>query len=206
MEGIMLRPDRRLFLGILMLSLSIVVSCGERAAPEAERTAPDPAGSPAMDTPPPASEVVAEAVRTARASDKVVLIEFGASWCTWCTHFQQFVHSPEAGRVITDNFVVVTLTVREAEDKRALEHPGGSELMAEWGGAGAGLPFYVFLDAEGAKVADSNAMPDGSNIGYPVSALEIERFMALLERTGPRITPAARAIVLAYLEKAAAQS
>lgn len=34
-------------------------------------------------TPPQASRVVAEAVERAKAERKVVLVEFGASWCTW---------------------------------------------------------------------------------------------------------------------------
>jgi hypothetical protein len=86
---------------------------------------------------------------------------------------------------------------------KALEHPAGSELMTTWGGAESGLPFYVFLDADGSKVGDSNAMPDGSNIGYPVTPVEIAEFMRLIDRTAPRLDPADRATVLAYLEQAA---
>jgi thiol:disulfide interchange protein len=202
MEGIMSRRDRPGVLGFLML-LAMTVSCGERPVSDAAGAAAPGAASASSPTPPPAREVVADAVRTARAESKAVLIEFGASWCTWCTNFQSFVSSPDAGRVITDNFVVVNLVVREEDQDKALEHPGGGDLMATWGGAESGLPFYVFLDAEGTKIADSNAMPDGGNIGYPVTALEIERFMALIDETAPRIVPADRATVLAYLQNAA---
>src|SRR5262245_59813545 len=118
-------------------------------------------------TPPPAADVVAKAVARAKAENKAVLIEFGASWCTWCRNFEAFVKSPDAGPVLADQFIIVNLTVRERDGKQVLENPGGSELMDSWGGAKSGLPFYVFVDATGKKVADSNAMPDGTNIGFP---------------------------------------
>jgi thiol:disulfide interchange protein len=202
MEGIMSRQNRPVSVLVLLLSVFLIGAYGVWTAAEA-RAASRAGDQESMQTPPPARDVVAEAVRTAGAEQKGVLIEFGASWCIWCTNFQNLVHSPDAGRVMTSNFVMVNLVVREAGGKEALEHPGGAELMTEWGGAKSGLPFYVFLDAAGAKVADSNAMPDGSNIGYPVTAVEIARFMGLLDRTAPRLTPVDRATVLAYLEKTA---
>ena len=118
--------------------------------------------------PPQATAVVAHAVCRAKAEQKVVLIEFGASWCKWCTSFQNFVHSREVGAIIDENYIVTNLVVQEAEGKKALENAGGDVMMSAWAGlARPGLPFYVFLDANGGKVADSNAMPDKSNIGFP---------------------------------------
>jgi thiol:disulfide interchange protein len=43
-----------------------------------------------------ADALVSRAVAEARADRKVVLIEFGASWCVWCRHFQDFVHAPRS--------------------------------------------------------------------------------------------------------------
>jgi thiol:disulfide interchange protein len=151
--------------------------------------------------PPPAAVLVAEAVKRAKAEGKVVLIEFGASWCVWCKHFEALVNAPETKRVIADNFVVLNLTVRERDEMKALEHPGADAAMDRWGGANAGLPFYVFLDAAGRKVADSNFMPDGGNIGFPATREEVGRFMTLIDRTAPRLRPADRATLLAYLQK-----
>ena len=143
--------------------------------------------------------MVSDAVSLARAAHKTVLIEFGASWCTWCRSFAAFVAAPDTGPILSANFVVVNLVVRERDDKVALEHPGGSALMDRWGGASAGLPFYVFLDATGHKIADSNAMPDGTNIGFPAVPKEISAFMTLLETAAPRLTAADRATLDAYL-------
>jgi thioredoxin-related protein len=153
----------------------------------------------AAQTPPPAREVVAAAVERARAERKAVLIEFGASWCTWCRNFDAFVKAPDAGPVLSEHFVIVNLIVRERDGKQTLEHPGGNTLMDEWGGAMSGLPFYVFLNGAGAKVADSNAMPDGSNIGFPAVPDEIRAFIALMDRAVPALPPANRQILTDYL-------
>lgn len=152
-------------------------------------------------TPPPAATVVAGAVQTARAGGKAVLIEFGASWCTWCRNFEAFVKAPETAPIIAKHFTVLNLVVRERDDKKALEHPGGNELMDRWGGAKSGLPFYVFLDGSGAKVADSNAMPDGGNIGFPAVPAEIAAFMSLMRKAAPAMTPAERGTLEGYLTR-----
>ena len=143
--------------------------------------------------------MVAAAVARAQAEKKAVLIEFGASWCTWCRNFEAFVKSPDAGPVLASQFVIVNLTVRERDEKTVLEHPGGNALMDRWGGEKSGLPFYVFVNAAGEKVADSNAMPDGGNIGFPAVPDEIRAFVALMDKAAPTLTPADRDILEKYL-------
>jgi thiol:disulfide interchange protein len=148
-----------------------------------------------------AEVIVDEAVKRAKTEKNAVLIEFGASWCTWCRDFEQFVKSPDAGPVLASQFVVTNLTVRERDEKKGLENPGGNELMEKWGGAKSGLPFYVFLDASGNKVADSNAMPDGTNIGFPAIPAEINAFVGLMDKAAPRLTMTNRRILEAYLTR-----
>lgn len=155
--------------------------------------------APALKTPPPADAVVAAAVKTARARNKAVLIEFGASWCVWCRNFETFVTAPDTAPIIASQFEVVNLVVQEAEEKIALEHPGGREAMTRWGGARAGLPFYVFLDGNGRKIADSNAMPGGGNIGFPAVKEEIDAFMRLIDRTAPSLKKTDRDALEAHL-------
>ena len=147
----------------------------------------------------PAKSLVDAAVRQAGADGKAVLIEFGASWCVWCRSFDAFVHAAETRAIVSANYVVVNLTVQERDDKKALENPGGAELMAGWGGAESGLPFYVFLNGAGKKLADSNAMPDGTNVGFPGNANELQVFIRLIDTTAPRLAKADRAKLVSYL-------
>jgi thiol:disulfide interchange protein len=148
-----------------------------------------------------ADAVVSGALKTAKADGRVVLIEFGASWCSWCTRFNAFVNAADVKDVVAANYVVVNLTVQEADAKKALENPGAEALMDKWGGGKAGLPFYVFLSGTGAKIADSNVMPDGSNLGFPGNPKEQDLFVALLDKTAPKLKPGDRTRVVDYLTR-----
>jgi thiol:disulfide interchange protein len=152
-----------------------------------------------------ADALVSAGISRAHAEGKTVLIEFGASWCSWCKRFEAFVTGSEVGGIVRRNYVVVNLTVRERAGKTALETPGGDAFMHKWGGDEAGLPFYVFLDARGSKIADSNAMRDGTNIGFPGTEREADAFMALLTRTAPRLQATDRQQLIAYLKKSVQQ-
>jgi uncharacterized damage-inducible protein DinB len=196
-------PLKALLQTVFVLALIVVAACGGgRQASGSETPAsgvPAAADAPSV---PRAEAVVNDAVSRAGAEGKIVLIEFGASWCKWCANFERFVQSAEVGAIVADNYVVANLVVREDDpEKKKLEHPGGAELMERWGGAESGLPFYVFLDANGNKVADSNAMPGGKNIGFPFTKEEVDRFMSLLDKTAPRLDADRRAQILAYLRR-----
>ena len=105
-------------------------------------------------------------------------------------------------KLLGDNYVIVHLDVMENEGKKDLENAGGIELMKQWNGEKAGLPFLVVLDANGKKLADSNeTKPDGSligNIGYPARPNEIAHFMKML-KTAPRLKDADRMKIQTWL-------
>jgi hypothetical protein len=100
--------------------------------------------------------------------------------------------------MFNENFVLLKLIAQEAKDKKALENPGADELMADWGGAKAGLPFLVFLNENGEKIADSNRAPGGKNIGCPATQEEVDAFSQILKETAPRTTEAQRNKLSAY--------
>jgi thiol:disulfide interchange protein len=178
--------------GVGAVVLLAVLGFGSILPAEARQIAQRPAA--------PASAIVSAALKTATADRKVVLIEFGASWCTWCRRFEAFVHAPEVSSIVAANYIVVNLVVQERDDKKPLENPGGQDLMDMWGGAKSGLPFYVFLDASGKKIANSNAMPDGGNIGFPGTAKEVGAFLGLVDKTAPRLSKGDRAKIASYFE------
>lgn len=154
---------------------------------------------------PPAQTIIDRALKTAKAENKTVFVHFGASWCVWCKHLDAMLSSQEVGKLISDNFVLVNLTVQESDDKKALENPGAQEIMEKNGAGKAGVPYYLFLDKDGKKIVDSLAMPKGGNIGYPATPEEIKTFESLLPKAAPRMTAAQRASISEYLTKHAPQ-
>ena len=114
---------------------------------------------------PSAQTLLDMAMSRAAIDDRNVMVRFRASWCEWCARLKAALHSFELGRIIADNYVLVSLTVQESDDKAALETPGAQTFMDTTGGGQAGLPFYLFMDSEGALIANSMVMPGGGNIG-----------------------------------------
>ena len=183
---------RHLFARIL-LALGII---GSLAGAIVAQHGPSPSGPPA-----PASKLIDAAVERARADSKTVWVDFGASWCGWCRKLEAFLDAPEVKDIIQKHYLIVPLTVMESEAKKSLENPGGDKVMADLGGANAGLPFYAFLDGSGQKIANSLAMPNGGNIGFPADPNELQAFVALLDKTAPALASAERERVVAYLTK-----
>ena len=156
---------------------------------------------PSSGPPEPASTVIDAAVKRARAESKTVWVDFGASWCGWCRKLEAFLDAPQVKDIIQKHYLIVPLTVMESEAKKALENPGGEDLMKALGGASAGLPFYAFLDGSGKRIANSMAMPNGGNIGFPANQTELTAFVSLLEKTAPALASAERERLVAYLHK-----
>jgi len=185
--------SRRITFGLAVFAFAVTTACGDGTSASGDARS-------ALSTPPPAATVVSNALQTAAAGNKIVLIEFGASWCSWCRRFDAFVHSPEVSSIVAANYVVVNLVVQGTRRQESARASGGQDVMDKWGGAKAGLPFYVFLDAHGQKIGDSNVMPDGGNLGFPGNPKEAELFLGLLDKTAPRLAAADRAQIVSYLQ------
>jgi len=80
--------------------------------------------------------------------------------------------------------------VQESAGKKALETPGGDELLKSLGGP-SGLPFFAFLDQKGTMIVNSLRPVGGKpaeNIGHPAEPEEVDWFMTMLSKAAPSMT------------------
>jgi thioredoxin-related protein len=150
--------------------------------------------------------ILKTAVTEAQSSQRNVLLIFHATWCGWCKRLEAALHEPEIKTLIDRNYVVVMLDVLERGNKvQTHENPGGQNLLSDFGGHNAGLPFIVFLNGRGKMIANTNVMPNKQNIGYPGTKEEIAAFVKVLKKTAPHITRKQCGVIQRYLELHAPQ-
>jgi hypothetical protein len=135
--------------------------------------------------PPSADQVLAQAKAKATAEHKAIFVHFGASWCGWCRKLDAFLDSAEIKPLFGTYFVPVKLVVQENERNKALENPGADTLLKLWGGP-SGLPYSVFLNAEGKPII--NSKNNGQNIGFPAQPGEIDYFIEMVRAAAPTVS------------------
>lgn len=147
------------------------------------------------------------AVARAHTAKKDVLVKFSASWCGPCVAFDRFLNDATgAGAIMQKYFVIVGMTALEFPPMDSLNPPGSLLLAKEMGADlenSTGIPYFFMMSGDGKRLGDSQSMPDSSNIGHPESALEVQSFGKLLQRTTPRMTADERAVVTKFLDAAA---
>lgn len=145
------------------------------------------------DTPPSAQDTMARVEATAQAEHKKILLSFGASWCGNCHLFNHFVRDPAIAPILDKAFVITeVITGERPNDTQHANSPGGQALESSLGGADAGWPYVVMLDAKGHRIADSwrptKGNSRGANIGYPASPEEIAWFLEMLRKAAPQLS------------------
>jgi thiol-disulfide isomerase/thioredoxin len=131
-----------------------------------------------------------------------VMVIFHASWCGWCKKLDAFMARPAYKQLFADNYEIVHLDVLENGDKKALENPGGGDVMKKYGGEGAGLPWIFIADKNGKKVIDS--FRDGNpkqNIGCPWEPEEVKWFLTMFDKTKKQVSAEQRKALEADLLK-----
>jgi thiol:disulfide interchange protein len=156
------------------------------------------AGVDAAQRPAPAAVVRQAAEDQAVREGKAVFLEFHASWCIWCTRLNAMLNDPSVKPVWDKFFVTTEIDSMEHPGKTPLENAGWDALMKEYNATGAGLPYFVFLDAKGKVLADCL---DPENMGYPAGKHDSTAFLAAIAKSAPSITPDELAVIQGYLDK-----
>jgi len=103
-----------------------------------------------------------EALKKARAENKLVMVDFYTTWCTWCKKLDKDTYSdPGVIKALNADFIVVKI---DAESSKKVMRNGKSvtpaELAQEYGAIG--YPAIRFLDKDGKQVdrIDGYAPPE----------------------------------------------
>jgi thiol:disulfide interchange protein len=126
--------------------------------------APESIGKPAQpaiyDPKADGAKQIDQALATATAQKKRVLLQFGANWCGWCHKLQGlFQTNQEIARILKENYVVVLIDVDQVDGK-----PHNADINQRYGNPTQhGLPAIVVLDAEGKQlhIQDTGKLEDG---------------------------------------------
>lgn len=126
-----------------------------------------------------AQAVLDAAMADAKKDGKQVFLHFGAPWCGWCHKLEGWMEQPVIASLLTKEFV---------DCKIDMDRTTGAETVAKkFRKKDGGIPWFCFLSADGAKVADSDGA-DGNNVGFPYEPAEIEHFKTMLTNAAKKLT------------------
>lgn len=126
-----------------------------------------------------AQKVLDESLAKAKSDGKRVFLHFGAPWCPWCHRLEDWMAQPEIAAILAKDFVDVKIDTDR--------HTGGADVHAKYADAKkVGIPWFVFLDASGKAITDSD--DTGNNLGFPYEPNEVEGFVEMLRKAAVNMT------------------
>ncbi|HEY8938554.1 MAG TPA: thioredoxin family protein [Cellvibrio sp.] len=108
------------------------------------------------------------AKKDAKASGKLILVEFGGDWCVWCHRIEKFITSnPEINSGIDDVFIFLKVNVSDdnKNDQFVSQFP---EIK--------GYPFFAITDSNGKVIGTQNTGHLEKGKGY--SSEKFKEFIA----------------------------
>lgn len=137
-----------------------------------------------------AKEVLAAASAKAKSENKVVFLHFGAPWCGWCHHLENWMAQPAVASLLAKDFIDVKIDT----DRMT----GGKELLAAHCKEEGGIPWFEFIDESGKSLTDSGL--GRKNLGFPSTDEEIASFCAMLTKAKRNLTDSDVASIAASLK------
>ena len=126
-----------------------------------------------------AATVLDDAIASAKADNKLVFLHFGAPWCGWCHHLENWMAQPEIKSMLEKAFVDVKIDT----DRMT----GGSELLSKYCKEPSGIPWFVFMNPKTKEVIVTSDGPKG-NVGFPSTDEEIAYFATMLTKCDDAFT------------------
>lgn len=130
-----------------------------------------------------AATVLEKGLAAAKRQEKRVFLHFGAPWCPWCHRLDDWMDRPDVAPLLAKDFVSVKIDTER--------NPGGQAMLDRYAGGekkSGGIPWYVILDGDGRRIADSFAKPGDENIGFPAADEEIAAFGVMLGKAATSMT------------------
>jgi thiol:disulfide interchange protein len=122
---------------------------------------------------------ISEALKTAKAENKNVLLQFGANWCGWCHRLHDlFKADAEIAKTLKDYYVVVLIDVDQVEGK-----PHNQDVVQRYGNPTRfGLPVLVVLDRDGKTLItqDTGKLEEGDHH-------DPKKVLGFLEKWTPKV-------------------
>ena len=126
---------------------------------------------------PNAESVLAAAIKSAKDTDRAVIIQVGTPYCGWCKVLSRFFARQQA--LFDKDYIRVKIDTQRMDQ--------GAEVAKRYQpGDAQGVPWMVILNGEG-EVVSTSVAKDG-NIGCPSKPEEIDHFISMLTSTKKRLT------------------
>ena len=159
----------------LLLTLALIAATTAlRGEAEYPKMGPD-----IYDTKVDGSTLVEDAIVSANATHRRILLDLGANWCIWCRRLEHtFQTNPEVKKALDENFVLVLIDVNQRDGKnrndslnRHYENP-----------VKEGLPVLVVLEKDGRplKTQETGALENG------VDGHDPKKILAFLAAWAPK--------------------
>lgn len=117
---------------------------------------------------------IKEAVASAKAEAKHVLVQYGGNWCPWCIKFDAFCKADaEISKIIADNYIVVKLNYSPENKNDAANVYLGNPTRF-------GFPVFIIIDAKGKilHIQDSALLEAGQGYDQKKIAVFLKNWTA----------------------------